>query len=227
MRRCGKSTVLRLFGEQLLAEGIDRSTIISINFESMGEDYPPRCQAALRLCRLKAIRRRQLRLSRRGTERDELRARRRRAVCTPRRGPLYHRLKRLLSIRGACHTAHRPLCRDTGHASLFCRVSLRRYSAKRRRGLQPLPHIRRTSLLPANRASPRHRRLSWWGLQHRHRQGHSSEKPPPRMDMRAFSKTTAFLADNIGNTTSQKKISEELTASGHKIFPTTVAVYIN
>lgn len=41
MRRCGKSTVLRLFGEQLLAEGIDRSTIISINFESMGEDYPP------------------------------------------------------------------------------------------------------------------------------------------------------------------------------------------
>lgn len=49
----------------------------------------------------------------------------------------------------------------------------------------------------------------------------------PRMDMRAFSKTTAFLADNIGNTTSQKKISGELTASGHKIFPTTVAVYIN
>ncbi len=47
------------------------------------------------------------------------------------------------------------------------------------------------------------------------------------MDMRAFSETTAFLADNIGNTTSQKKISGELTASGHKISPATVVVYIN
>ena len=41
MRRCGKSTVLQLFGEQLLSEGVDRSNIISINFENMDEDYPP------------------------------------------------------------------------------------------------------------------------------------------------------------------------------------------
>lgn len=47
------------------------------------------------------------------------------------------------------------------------------------------------------------------------------------MDMRAFSETTAFLADNIGNITSQKKIARGLTASGHKISPTTIAAYVN
>ena len=34
VRRCGKSTLLELFGERLLAEGIEDSQIISVNFEA-------------------------------------------------------------------------------------------------------------------------------------------------------------------------------------------------
>ena len=40
LRRCGKSTVLRMFREQLAAHGVDSAHIIAINFESLEEDYP-------------------------------------------------------------------------------------------------------------------------------------------------------------------------------------------
>ena len=40
LRRCGKSTVLKLFREQLAANGVPQDHIISINFESLAEDYP-------------------------------------------------------------------------------------------------------------------------------------------------------------------------------------------
>ncbi len=40
MRRSGKSTIMRMFQEQLLQNNISESCIISINFESLDEDYP-------------------------------------------------------------------------------------------------------------------------------------------------------------------------------------------
>lgn len=40
MRRCGKSTVLELFQQSLKNEGVSEDNILSINFESMDEDYP-------------------------------------------------------------------------------------------------------------------------------------------------------------------------------------------
>ena len=40
LRRCGKSTVLKLFRERLLKQGVSPERIIAINFESLDENYP-------------------------------------------------------------------------------------------------------------------------------------------------------------------------------------------
>lgn len=40
LRRCGKSTVLKLFRDHLITEGVAPERIIAINFESLEEDYP-------------------------------------------------------------------------------------------------------------------------------------------------------------------------------------------
>jgi len=40
MRRCGKSTIMELYQEDLLQSGISDSNIMSINFESFIEEYP-------------------------------------------------------------------------------------------------------------------------------------------------------------------------------------------
>lgn len=37
LRRCGKSTVLKLFRERLLKQGVSPERIIAINFESLDE----------------------------------------------------------------------------------------------------------------------------------------------------------------------------------------------
>lgn len=44
LRRCGKSTVLRLFQEQLLAEEIPSAQIVTLNFESLDHRYPTTAQ---------------------------------------------------------------------------------------------------------------------------------------------------------------------------------------
>jgi predicted AAA+ superfamily ATPase len=40
MRRCGKSTILEIFQDELKDSGVDDSNIFSINFESLVEEYP-------------------------------------------------------------------------------------------------------------------------------------------------------------------------------------------
>lgn len=49
----------------------------------------------------------------------------------------------------------------------------------------------------------------------------------PRMDMRAFNDTASFLADNIGNRVSLKRIAGAMNASGRRISPTTVSGYVD
>ena len=49
----------------------------------------------------------------------------------------------------------------------------------------------------------------------------------PRMGMRQFMDTASFLADNIGNITSQKKISAGLSASGSPTSPATVGEHLD
>ena len=39
VRRCGKSTLLEMFGERLLSEGVENGQIISINFEAYENEY--------------------------------------------------------------------------------------------------------------------------------------------------------------------------------------------
>lgn len=40
LRRSGKSTIIRLFQAELMAQGVDETNIISINFESLDDEYP-------------------------------------------------------------------------------------------------------------------------------------------------------------------------------------------
>ena len=49
----------------------------------------------------------------------------------------------------------------------------------------------------------------------------------PRMDMRSFKDTAAFLADNIGNITSRKRIASGLALAGTKATATTVGGYLD
>ena len=49
----------------------------------------------------------------------------------------------------------------------------------------------------------------------------------PRMGMRQFMGTASFLADNIGNITSQKRIASGLSASGAPASPATVAEHLD
>lgn len=49
----------------------------------------------------------------------------------------------------------------------------------------------------------------------------------PRMDMRSFRDTAAFLADNIGNITSRKRIAASLASTGAKATATTVGGYLD
>lgn len=49
----------------------------------------------------------------------------------------------------------------------------------------------------------------------------------PRMDMRSFRDTAAFLADNIGSITSRKRIAAGLASAGAKATATTVGSYLD
>lgn len=49
----------------------------------------------------------------------------------------------------------------------------------------------------------------------------------PRMDMRAFKATTSFLADNIGNISSLKKIASGLAGTGSKVSEGAVREYVD
>lgn len=49
----------------------------------------------------------------------------------------------------------------------------------------------------------------------------------PRMDMRAFESTASFLADNVGNISSIKRIADGLGSSGRKVSPGAVSEYID
>ena len=40
LRRCGKSSILELFRQHLSAQGVSNDNIVSINFESLDEEYP-------------------------------------------------------------------------------------------------------------------------------------------------------------------------------------------
>lgn len=45
MRRSGKSTIFTLFQKELLAQGVPQENIISLNFESLDEEYPREAKA--------------------------------------------------------------------------------------------------------------------------------------------------------------------------------------
>lgn len=48
----------------------------------------------------------------------------------------------------------------------------------------------------------------------------------PKMDMRAFNTVAEFLADNVGNPTSLNSLANTMTSAGTRISPTTVGQYI-
>lgn len=225
MRRCGKSTVLHLFGEQLVAEGIKRSNIISINFESMDGDYPLDAKPLYDFI-----------VSRLST------------------GTNYVFLDEVQHVSDfervvdGLYVRHDVDLYITGSNAFFLSGELATLLTGRYVEIE----VMSLSFAEYHSADPQqnvdsafNRYLTYGGLPYSLQIGQPRDVADylggvfntvivkdiaarnPRMNMRAFSETAAFLADNIGNITSQKKIAGELTASGHKISPTTVASYIN
>lgn len=225
MRRCGKSTVLQLFGEQLLSEGVDRSNIIIINFENMDEDYPLDAKSLYDYV-----------VSRLSTGINYIFLNEVQCVSDFDRvvDGLYVRPDIDLYVTGsnAFFLSGEPATLLTGR---YVEIQVMPLSFAEYHSADPQQNV----------DAAFNRYLTFGGLPYSLQIEQARDIADylggvfntvivkdiaarnPRMDMRAFSETTAFLADNIGNITSQKKIARGLTASGHKISPTTVAAYIN
>lgn len=225
MRRCGKSTVLQLFKRRLLAQGTKPSHIIDINFESLDNPYP---RTANELYSYVA---------------DRLQP-----------GMNYVILDEIQHVRDFERAVDGLYVRKdvdlyvTGSNAFFLSGELATLLAGRYVELQVFPlsfaeyHSARPDEIPDETFNSY---LSYGGLPYTVQIERPADRADylggvfntivikdiatrnPRMDMRAFTKVSAFLADNIGNLTSQQRISRSLTAAGRKVSTTTVGSYID
>ena len=179
LRRCGKSSVLKLFQEHLLEGGESDSSNISINFESLDEEYPTEAKA------------------------------------------LYNYVVRLLKGR-----VNYVFLDEVQHVKDF------------ERAVDALA-------LGADDDSLFQRYMSYGGMPFTVRLDDEESisdylggvfstiivkdvaQRHPRMNMRSFNRTAMFLADNIGNISSQTKISRGLTAADEKVSVNAVGEYVD
>lgn len=224
MRRCGKSTVLKLFSEKLVTQGVDLDSIISINFEKLDEAYPTTPEELYRYIA------------------ERLRP-----------GKNYVFLDEVQHVRDFERVVDGLFVRDdvdlyiTGSNAFFLSGELATLLTGRYVELRVLP----LSFAEYHSANPDespdaafNRYLAHGGLPYTL----EIERPNdiadylggvfntiivkdiaarnPRMDMGAFSNVAAFLADNVGNLTSLQKISRGLAAHGRKASTSTVGTYV-
>ena len=224
LRRCGKSTLLTLFSQALAAEGIPDSNIISINFESLDEEYPTRARELYRYI----------------VDR-----------CTA--GMNYVFLDEVQHVEDFQVAVDGLAVRDdvdvyiTGSNAKLLSGELATLLTGRYVELRvlPLSFSELASAFPdSNPDDLFNRYLSYGGMPYLVRLDDEQAihdylggvfntvtmvdiaQRHPRIDMRAFSDTAAFLADNIGNVSSLKRISGGLKASGRAASPTTVGEYV-
>lgn len=226
LRRCGKSTALALFRDELRANGVDDRNIHSINFESLEEDYPREPKALYRY-----------------------------VVDRLAPGRNYVFLDEVQHVVDFERVVDGLAIRDdvdlyiTGSNAYFLSSELATLLTGRYVELRMLPFS--FAEFRAARASGKtadddfNDYLVYGGmpLVARLRDERSIAdylggvfntiivedvaRRHPRMDMRSFRATASFLADNVGNITSQKRIAGGLTAAGTKTSPTTVGSYVD
>lgn len=228
MRRCGKSTILRMFRDQLLADGIAPNRIIAINFESLEDAYPTEAKALYDYITD--------RLPKDGT------------------GKAYVFLDEVQHVRDFERAVDGLYVRDdvdlyiTGSNADLLSSELATLLTGRYVELRMLPlsfreyRGARPDSEPADRSIERY--LTYGGLPYAAMLDDDHDiadylggvfntilvkdiaQRRPKTDMVAFGEVAAFLADNVGNITSVKGIADTLKQTRHSVSATTVAEYI-
>ena len=225
LRRCGKSTALRMFRDRLAAEGTDPRHIISINFESLEEDYPRDAKPLY----------------------DYI-------VARLGKGKNYVFLDEIQHVRDFERAVDGLYVRDdvdlyiTGSnadllSSELTTLLTGRYVELR---MLPLSFKEYRSTRPAGESADRsfERYLTYGGLPYAATLEDDQDiadylggvfntilvkdiaRRRPKIDMIAFNEVASFLADNVGNVTSLKGIADTMRQTHRAISMTTVGEYI-
>ena len=226
LRRCGKSSVLELFRRQLRAEGVVDGNILSINFESWDEEYPLDARELYRYI-----------VQRLGA------------------GTNYVFLDEVQHVREFERAVDALYVREgvdlyiTGSNAFFLSGELATLLTGRYVELNMLP-FSFAEYRSARGGEERpedafNRYLTYGGMPFAARLDDPQSIADylggvfntvlvedvagrhPRMDMRAFRDLSAFIADNVGNITSRKRVAAGLTQAGTKVSPATVGTYLD
>ena len=226
MRRSGKSCIFELFQGELRAEGIPESNIHCINFESLDEEYPSDARGLYRYL-----------------------------VQRLSPGVNYVFLDEVQHVSDFERAVDGLALRDdvdlyiTGSNAYFLSSELTTLLTGRYVELRVLPfsYSEFLSARPSgsNDETEFNRYLTYGGMPLSARLDDERSildylggvfstivledvaQRYPRMDMRSFKDTAAFLADNIGNITSRKRIASGLALAGTKATATTVGGYLD
>lgn len=226
LRRCGKSSVLELFRRQLREGGIADSNILSINFESWNEEYPLDARELYRYI-----------VQRLGS------------------GTNYVFLDEVQHVKEFERAVDALYVRDdvdlyiTGSNAFFLSGELATLLTGRYVELRMLPFSFAEYWSARggeeNLEDAFNRYLTYGGMPFAARLDNPQSisdylggvfntvlvedvaRRHPRMDMRAFRDLSAFIADNVGNITSRKRLAAGLAQAGTKVSPATIGAYLD
>lgn len=226
LRRCGKSSVLELFRRQLREGGIADSNILSINFESWNEEYPLDARELYRYI-----------VQRLGS------------------GTNYVFLDEVQHVKEFERAVDALYVRDdvdlyiTGSNAFFLSGELATLLTGRYVELRMLPFSFAEYWSARggeeNLEDAFNRYLTYGGMPFAARLDDPQSisdylggvfntvlvedvaRRHPRMDMRAFRDLSAFIADNVGNITSRKRLAAGLAQAGTKVSPATIGAYLD
>lgn len=226
LRRCGKSSVLELYRRQLLERGVSDANVLSINFESMEEEYPLDARGVYRYVAQRV---------------------------SP--GMNYVFLDEVQHVSDFERVVDGLAVRDdvdlyiTGSNAYFLSGELATLLTGRYVELRMLPF----SFAEYRAARPEgedvddafNRYLTFGGMPFAAALDDAQSiadylggvfstivledvaRRHPRIDMRAFRDLAAFVADNVGNISSRKRMASGLSAAGTKTTAGTVGTYLD
>lgn len=226
LRRCGKSSVLELFRRQLREGGVADSNILGINFESWDEEYPLDARELYRYI-----------VQRLGS------------------GTNYVFLDEVQHVKEFERAVDALYVREdvdlyiTGSNAFFLSGELATLLTGRYVELSMLPfsfaEYRSARAGEENLEDAFNRYLTYGGMPFAARLDDPQSiadylggvfntvlvedvaRRHPRMDMRAFRDLSAFIADNVGNITSRKRLAAGLAQAGTKVSPATIGAYLD
>ncbi len=226
LRRCGKSSLLELFRRQLCENGVADGNILSINFESWDEEYPLDARELYRYI-----------------------------VQRLSPGTNYVFLDEVQHVREFERAVDALYVREdvdlyiTGSNAFFLSGELATLLTGRYVELRMLPfsfaEYRSARGEGENPEDAFNLYLTYGGMPFAARLDDSQSIADylggvfntvlvedvaarhPRMDMRAFRGLSAFIADNVGNITSRKRVAAGLTQAGTRVSPATVGAYLD